>query len=452
MVLRASKCKESKEEICGIKETYWDEVREDVARLNPELAKICDEISPDRKYPLLRLRYPYGATIVDKGVFHLPYMGKLVPHTHIDVPVHLKEQLGYSPIPFSLVLHNDIEVFVEYGERIIPVNFHKSGNVFGAFESMDLLANIPSNSIWSVSAGGRSVFMLPRITDKIGHNRLRKEFGISSGEPPSDLQGHWRVFKEINECFSDSKDWYNEVLVFTNEWFKNSHDVKWLKFQLYICKLCWFQSRLLRDAIELRLLWSSFGNEMSGRNLRPRPYLVETLKQLLSIANGVAVSFKPAVDEMTLPVARIQDAYLNCYNLKTYIPTIMQPCKLQADVTKSYYSLALPTVLESTPFVRNAPSIIEDERDIKRLLDTLIRTIKLDNSVMNPIQHVKYDFFHSDVDQYGDIRSSKFLAEEDEAFHGPHAQSFNGRTFCSTAPFFKGCMRITVTSMQEDPL
>ncbi len=452
MVLRARKSKENKEEIFGIKETYWDEVREDVARLNPELAKICDEISPGKDCPLLRIRYPYGATIVDKGTFNLPHMGNLVPLTHVDIPVHLKEKLGYSAIPFSLVLHNDIEVFVESGARVIPVNFHKSGNVFGAFESMDLLANIQSNPIWSVSAGGRSVFMLPRITDKVGHNRLRKEFGISCDEPPPDLQGHWKVFKEIYECFSDPNEWYNEVLVFTNEWFKNSHDAMWLKFQLYVCKLCWFQSRLQRDAIEFGLLWSSFGNEMSGRNLRPRPYLVETLKQLLSIAKGVAVSFKPAVGETTLPVARIQEAYLNCYNLKTYIPTIMQPCKLQADVIKAYYSLALPTVLESTPFVRNAPSIIEDERDIKRLLDTLIRAIKLDSSVMNPIQHVKYDFFHSDVDQYGDICSSKLLVQEDEAFLGPHAQSFNGRTFCSTAPFFKGCIRITVTSTQGDIL
>jgi hypothetical protein len=452
MVLRASEPKKNKEEVCSIKEVYWDEVRGDVTRLNPELAKICDEISPDKKYSLLRIRYPYGSTIVDKGVFHLPYMGNLVPITHVDIPVRIKEKLSYSAIPFSLVLHNNIEVFVESGERIIPLNFFKSGDVFGVFESMDLLANIQSNPIWSVSAGGRSVFMLPRITDKVGHNRLRKEFGISCNEPPPDLQGHWKLFKEIYECFSDSKDWYNEVLVFTNKWFKHSNDAKWLKFQLYVCKLCWSQSRLSRDAVELGLLWSSFGNEMSGRNLRPRPYLVETLKQLLSIANGVAVSFKPAVDETTLPVARIQDAYLNCYNLKTYIPTIMQPCKLQADVTKAYYSLALPTVLESTPFVRNAPSIIEDQRGIKRLLDTLIRTIKLDNSVMNPVQHVKYDFFHSDVDQYGDIGSSKLLAQEDKAFLALLVQSFKGRAFCSTAPFFKGCIRITITSTQGEPL
>jgi len=449
-VVHEKTIKKNKEEIYFIKETYWDEVRSDVARFNPELAKICDEISPGKEYPLLRVRYPYGATIVDKGIFHIPYKGNLVPITHFDVPMHLKEKLRYSPIPFSLVLHNDIEVFVESGERIIPVNFHKSGNVFGAFESMDLLANIQSNPIWSVSAGARSVFMLPRITDKIGHNRLRKEFGISCDEPPPYLQGHWKVFKEINECFSDGKDWYSEVLVFTDQWFKNGNDAKWLKFQLYVCKLCWFQSRLLRDAIEFGLLWSSFGNEMSGRNLKPRPYLVETLKQLLSIANGIAVSFKPAVNEMALPVTHIQDAYLNCYNLKTYIPTIMQPCKLQAEVTKAYYSLALPTVLESTPFVRNAPSIIEDERDIKRLLDTLIRAIKIDSSVVNPIQHVKYDFFHSDVDQYGDILSSKLLAQEDEAFLDIHTQSFKGRMFCSTAPFFKGCIRIAVNSPQGE--
>jgi hypothetical protein len=71
----------------------------------------------------------------------------------------------------------------------------------------------------------------------------------------------------------------------------------------------------------------------------------------------------------------------------------MHPCKLKDENTKVYYSLTLPTVLESTPLMRNAPSLLEDERDIKRLMDTLIRTIKRSNNLINPIKHVKYDFF-----------------------------------------------------------
>lgn len=42
---------------------------------------------------------------------------------------------------------------------------------------------------------------------------------------------------------------------------------------------------------------------------------------------------------------------------------------------KAYYSLAFPTTLEGSPVVKNAPSIIEEERELRILLDILLKTI-----------------------------------------------------------------------------
>ena len=428
-----------------LEETYWEDVREEVYKINPELAKICDDISPGKKYPLLRLSYSYGSTIVDQGEFCLPSStGELISIKDARVSSFLQEKLSYSSIPLSLVLHNNTEVFVETNERINPLNFFKPGDLFGVFESMGCLTGITSEPIWSVTAGARSVFMIPRITDKIGHNRIRKEFGISKNDPPTNLQSHWKVFKEIYARMEKNNPWTNDILVFTHKWFDNNNDVSWLKFQKYIFKLCWQQMQLLRDSTEFSLLWASFADAMSSRNLKPRPYLIDTLKYLVSIANGAGVAFKPVLDESALPVSFIQDAYINFYNLKTYIPTLMQPCKLEQDIKNVYYSLSLPTVLESTPYVRNAPSLIEDERDIKRLLETLTHTIKVKDFIINPIKHVRYDFFHTDVDQYGEILSSKNIAEEDPSFTSFDLDQFNDRIFCTTSSFFRGCIRISV--------
>lgn len=444
-IMAVSARKPFTEEVFDIKETCWDDVRDEVERLNPELAKICDEISPGKEHSLLKLRYPYGSTIVDKGELQLPCgTNGLASIKKPNIASHLKEKLSYSPIPLSLLLHNDIEIFVEGRSRVIPLKFFQPGDIFGVFETMNYLGDIQDQPMWSISAGGRSVFMLPRITDKIGHNRMRKELGLSSNEPPADLQDHWKVFKDIYERSPKNSGWYSEVLVFTDKWFQHSNDIRWTKFQLYVAKLYWSQTRLLRDALKFSLLWSSFGDEMNNRNLRPRPYLIDTLKHLLSIANGIGIAFKPTVGETALPVSLIQETYVNSYNLKNYIPTLMQPCTLKGNAAQAYYSLTFPTVLESTPFVRNAPSIIEDQRDIKRLLNTLIRTIKIDTRVINPIQHVKYDFFHSDIDPYDDILSSKSLVDADQAFLCPNTPAFQGRTFCSTSSFFKGCVRITL--------
>jgi hypothetical protein len=291
-------------------ETCWEDMRDEVYKLNPELAKICDEISPGKEHTLLKIKYPYGATIVDKGEFHLPSTaGELISLQDDRVPSIIKKKLDYCAIPLSLLLHNDAEVFVEAHNRITSLNFLKPGNLFGVFESINYLTDTSSDPTWSVTAGGRSVFMIPRITDKIGHNRIRKEFGIRTNDPPSDLPSQWEVFKGIYERSGGIKCWHNTVLVFTKSWFDNSNHTSWLKFQKYLFTLCWSQLQLFKDATEFSLLWSLFGDEISNRSLKPRPYLVDTLKHLVSIANGAGVAFKPAVTESALPVSLIQNAY-----------------------------------------------------------------------------------------------------------------------------------------------
>lgn len=441
-----------RENLFDIQETYWEDIREEVHKLNPELAKICDEISPSKKYPLLKLSYPYGATIVDQGQFCLPSQtGELIPLKDSRLSSGLRESLNYSSIPLSLILHNNAEVFVEAKERINPLNFFEPGDLFGVFESMDYLTHTTSPSIWSVTAGARSVFMIPRITDKIGHNRIRKEFGISANEPPTTLLHQWKIFKGIHDHWGTTPSWTNTILVFTKRWFDNNNSVSWLKFQKYIFKRGWSQMQWFRNSTEVSLLWSSFADAISSRNLKPRPYLIDTVKYLASIANGTAVAFGPAVNENAVPLSLIQDAYIDHYNLKTYIPTLMQPSKLQNDVKKVYYSLTLPTILESTPFVRNAPSLIEDEREIKRLLETFMSTIKNDNFTANPLAHVQYDFFHTDDDQYGEILSSKQIEQEDPDFSSFNSNKFQERIFCTTSPFFRGCIRIfNLLNKKED--
>ena len=430
-----------------VQKVWWNEVRDKVYKVNQNLAIICDKISPSKKYPLLRIRYPYGAEIVNKGIFNLPFAdNQCIPLHDTRISDDLKKQLGYSSIPLSIVLHNNTEIFVDSASSITSLNFFKPGDLFGVFETISSLMGNLSNPLWSVTSGGRSVFMIPSIANKIGHNKIRKKFGIAS-ETPNDLNSQWKIFKGIYQHSEEVEKWYNEVLVFPNTWFENHHnELSWLQFYKYLLNLYWEQSQLLRDTTDFSLLWSSLVDEISNCNLKPRPYLIDTLKHLVLISNGTGIAFTPATDESALPVSLIQKAYVDCYGLKTYIPHLMQPCKLQGIEKQVYYSLAWPTVLESSSYVRNAPSIIEDERIIKRLLDILIRAIKNGNNIINPIKYAKYEFFHSDIDQYREISSSKDIPNEDSRFRVTRSNQFKDRIFCSTSPFFRGCIRISLIS------
>ena len=140
-----------------------------------------------------------------------------------------------------MVLSSSNEVFVETKRRVVPLNYFLPGNLFGVFEVMNQLTNNFSEPMWSVTAGARSVFLLPRINDAIGHNKIRKEFN-SVLKPPQILSDQFEIFKEIALKTTDS-DWYNEILIFTGDWFTNEN-AQSVKFYKYLLDLCWKQIQL----------------------------------------------------------------------------------------------------------------------------------------------------------------------------------------------------------------
>ncbi|XVN42087.1 MAG: hypothetical protein RCG15_05255 [Candidatus Rickettsia vulgarisii] len=426
----------------NLEKVKWSEVNDEVFKINPELAEKCDYVSKYRECALFKIQYSYGEYIVKKGVFQLPTQdGKLIPINDAKVPEFLKENLIYGCIPLSLVLNNSTEVFVKIQNRVAPRNFLVAGELFGLFELMSLLTQIPSSDtlIWNVSAGARSTFMIPSIFDTIGHNRIKKRIGADI-HVPSSLSDHWKTFVDINK-YSHNANWNNTILVFSKEWFEDQNDLGYINFYKYLVSQCWKQFQLLEDFTDFSLLWSFFTHAINKRNLKPRPYLVDTIKHLISIAKGFGIAFQPSTDDIALPMSLIQQTYINDYNLKDYIPNIMQPAKITKN-SKVYYSLSFPTLSDSSPYFKNPPSIIENQREIKKLLDILINTIyQIENSNVNLLKNIKFKLFHSGNDPYGQILSSKIIPEGDPRFLNYNSKE--NRIFCSSASFFNGCIAIS---------
>lgn len=431
-----------------IKEVTWNEVKNHVELINPELALICNRINVKKNYSLFKVRYPYGTNIVENGLFNIPVVknSNVIPINDIQIPNYLKSKLDYCNIPLTLILHNDSEVFIESSDRIVPLNFFRAGDLFGVFEIARMFAKINFNSVWNVSAGARSVFMLPKISDKVSHNRIRKEFGINC-EIPNSLVNQWHVFKEIIHKSGNLDIWYSEILVFGNDWFDKDYNIDLLEFQNYIYETTWKQSKVLVSAIEFGLQWETFSTTINKKLLRPRAYIIDTIKQLTAIANGSGIGFKPATEETSLPVGFIQDVYMNVYKLKSHIPTIMQPDKLLHSNQKLYYSLSFPTTLETSPVVRNKPTLIQDEREIKLLMNILLQTIdnNSNNRIIDP--NIDFRFFHYDNDRYGEMIDSSVIFNDDNRFSIYSKSSLNNilRTFCANSVFFKGCVEIART-------
>lgn len=424
---------------------YWKDVRQEVK--NAELVRIIDDLEPGKKLRFLRLQYAYGSTIVHEGNIQIPLAGnKCVPLQDPLVPPYVKEMLNYSTIPLGLLLNKASEVFIQINQRIIPLNILKPGYLFGLFETLSLLSKSPEPTpVWSVFAGARSAFMIPKITDALSHRRLRVEFGLPSDPPKSPLE-HCNIFSAINQSQPRDKQWNSNVLLFSSDWFKNDFtDPAWLSFQNYLFTLGWSHTKFKFDNVGQQILWEALASAIAERRLKPRAYLIDTVKHLISIGMGAIPGFRVSDNsETALPAQCIENAYLNTYNLD-YLPILIYPHILKSplDETPLYYFMTFPTLAEGHPTQRGTPSFIMDLRDIKNIIETPNRGINTKNRlpIIDILRQIHYSYFHSEPDQLKEITSSSEITKDDQQLNR-YIQQYKNKSFPINAPFMCGSIRI----------
>ena len=431
----------------GFQKLYWEDVRDQVRSVNPQLAGIIDNINPGKDYPLVKASYRFGDLIVEDGHANLPTQdGTLLPATDVYFQKQLKDQLTYSPIPVFLTLKNANELFVNTSSRAIPLNLFYPGSLLGLFEYLDYMFDRQSTARWNVSAGARSIFTLPKMNEIAGFKRLKIAYGLDSGLQPRYLTDHWRVFCNIVRHQNFDQNWDNEILFFTKSWLTDhSKDPTWFAFRDYLFKHAWNQAQFAISKVGLNLSWEYFSTAISARNLKPIPYLIDHVKHILLTAAGRWPGFIPAdTSNQVAPTDGLQKAITETYMLKKYLPTMMHIASLERNVDiPTYYSLAYPTLLEGSPKSKtSASTIMIDLRDIKQLIDT-IKTVFHDSNKIDctNFSNVDFDYFHVEQDKYSEIKLSNSLHNIDMNLVNIK-DMFPDKEFCSTSQFWRGCIRI----------
>ena len=126
---------------------------------------------------------------------------------------------------------------------------------------------------------------------------------------------------------------------------------------------------------------------------------------------------------------------MNAYLLKEYAPIMMYPNHLNAEtgIHKVYYSLSFPTLLNQGPRPGRMPSLMADLRELK-LLFNVAQEFYQDLAV-------DYKFFHSELDQFGEIYHSQDLPQYDENLL-VYPKDYAKRHFPYTGQFMRGCIQI----------
>ena len=170
-----------------ITQVSWNEVREKVYALNPEFTESIDRINPPKSSHLYIVKYRYGEFILKNSIFYIPnHLGKVVPIDDDSVPASLSHDLAYNERsnPVSITLNNSFELFANHNHQCIPFSMGVPGTILGTWLILTALGDQHAKAlhsfhpifIWQMTAGCRSVFMLPKISEATGHNNLKLKY------------------------------------------------------------------------------------------------------------------------------------------------------------------------------------------------------------------------------------------------------------------------------------
>lgn len=435
----------------------WKDVREAVYAVNPALAKIMDSIQHVDEMVLYKAKYAFGNGVLRDSKFHVPHNGMILPIDDPRVPTTVRADLDYSKffshsVPLSLVLSHSVELDMRADDRINSSSLYTKGQIFGLW---GVLASRPmvcyEARVWNITAGARSVFLLPRIQDAPSYKKLCKKRNVKRTMPRT-LLDQGLMLAQMAQHKDFATPWATELLFFSKDCLEKRDDEGIKNLRLYLYEIAWDGSDYWRSRMVYDHIWDSFVKDLTAQQIKVMPHIVDIVRHLIAIGLGVAPGFSPAVDDEVGPIASLKNDFIDIYGLKHFAPTIMVPKHLSvSDGRPVYWSLQLPSYFESTPKPKRENSIAGDLRAVKSLWEKFYEAVlggKIPIIIGAPfedfLKKVQLDFFHSDSDIEEGIRPNSDMPKEDKNLIRC-AKEFSCNGFSEISPFTRGCIRITLS-------
>ncbi len=434
-----------------IENLFWKDVRDFIHRINPHLAVEFDKVIGIEQLPILKVRYPFGAMITDKGIFHIPVNGKNLRWGSPDIPEKLKSLLDYSwdAIPFGLVWQNSFEAFIDLPTHVIPLKLLTQGNMFSLLTIFEKNNRFLIPGLQSATSGARSLFILPPIADKLYNHRLMRWFQISDNFPsPEEYHGHWPLLNAMANSRRFRQPWYCELIFFTRPFIDRID--QYYRLKSFLLQNVWHTTSFTRSEGKYDMMWSVFTYHNLSASMRVSPLALETAKHLLKMIIKRIPGFAPSRNDNAGPVSEFMSAFSNIYKIRYHLPIIMQPYTYDG-VNPLYYSLHNYTLLYGLPHKKSHSQLVKELEDIRRIIMFFIEEMNnnrlaadlRETTLHDNLNAVEIDFFHPQGT--GNIRRDiETIPAEDDRFLEAIRRNVknNQLEFPSSAPFFKGCIRI----------
>lgn len=437
-----------------IQEFCWCDVCDRVAQVHPALADVINAWNPSSHYKLYHATYHYGDTIFKANTLNLPNGHGTVPITSSEVPASLKDALSYSSFPVGIILSKKAEVYFEHESMLVPFAVFGGGIPIGLLETLYPTVSTPNPAhVWSTNAGIRTLFMLPKVSEKQSHARLQKEFGFME-EAPKKYSEQFSVFHALSKCpYFLREPWQLEVLFFSKEWFKRYDKNKgWLLFYNYLLSYFIQYSAIMHIKPSFDVLWHLFAYELTKRRKRPGSNMINMLKHIIEIIVGITPGYRPATahDSDYAPIMELQQAYIDIYKVNCF-PTIMIPSHFGRDHNDKplYFSLKYSSGFNVNPKMKESESLITDVFQLYSLYMDFFNFLKsLSNKLIpaiieSPILTTDLTFFYDKPETsniYRILPSSELVSRNPDFIPKLKNQQL---PFADSSSFIRGCIMLS---------
>lgn len=426
-----------------IETLHWDEARKYVLDARPDFAKEIDLVCPSDDLKIYKISYPFGATILDGGVLYVPLHkgGGVVPIYDKRVNKTVRNDLfSAKTIPVGLLLNHSLELYQIICNRVIPYSIMKTGKIFGLSVMKRDSTDEYVRRIWNMTAGVRSVYVLPKISILRSFERVSTMYSLSC-KVPNSLSEQWPFIYELTNKDNFPEAWKVDILFFSESWLRRLRNGSWPSLKLY------FYDQYYNDNTSTRIrsvFEPIFTNALAQCNLKPNPYIIQTVKHLYEIMFGNFPAYKFASDSTSLPLQGLQQVLNDVYRIN-YAPSILNLDYFNRNESDSsfYYSLGFPTGANEMPKTIHDRGKLFDLQEIRNVVGRTWEKMRQHDSDTKIIQEidrsVQLDYFHKN--------KAKGLQPTDkiatfEPVVRKETKQFD-RPFCTTSPFIRGCIRIS---------
>ncbi|WP_203368639.1 hypothetical protein [Cysteiniphilum marinum] len=175
----------------------WKDIRDTIKKINLELFNMLEPVIDDNDI-FIESSYNYGEEILCNGRL---------------CNMESETELKYSQIPLGITIDKNVEIFIKKNFGILPIDVYESGKLFGIYEFIDsVLGGGSSKSLWSMTAGSRSLISIQSIFAKNKLDKVAKNYGLSYDILPSDYDKCLDFF--ISLAKSEESKWACTIIFF----------------------------------------------------------------------------------------------------------------------------------------------------------------------------------------------------------------------------------------------